>query len=211
MPTGAAPETLPRGRHKLSREQVVGSQRGRMLQAMADALAEKGYTKTAVADVLSRAGVSRETFYQQFDSKEDCFLETLDHASRILLEHVTTAAGGGGEGGAPALEEILGVYLEALAAEPAYARVYLVEVYAVGPRAVRHRVAAQEMFATALAEQLGATTDDQRMACELLVAAVSAMVTNRVALGAPETLPELREPVSGVARTLARAAFGAEL
>ena len=113
--------------------------------------------------------------------------------------------------GAPALDEILGAYLEALAAEPAYARVYLVEVYAVGPRAVRHRVAAQEMFAAALAEQLGATTKDQRMACELLVAAVSAMVTNRVALGAPETLPELRKPVAGVARTLARAAFGAEL
>ena len=211
MPTGAAPERLPRGRHKLSREQVVRSQRDRMLLAMAGALAENGYTKTAVADVLTRAGVSRETFYQQFDSKEDCFLETLDHASRILLERVTAAAGGRGQG-APALEDILGAYLDALAAEPAFARVYLVDVYAVGPRAVRHRVEAQEMFATALAEQLGATTDDQqRMACELLVAAVSAMVTNRVALGRPETLPELREPVAGVARTLARAAFGAEL
>jgi len=161
--------------------------------------------------VLTRAGVSRETFYQQFDSKEDCFLETLDHASRILLDRVTAAAGEGRGPDAPALEDILGAYLEALAAEPVFARVYLVEVYAVGPRAVRHRVAAQEMFATALAEQLGATTDDQRMACELLVAAVSAMVTNRVALGKPETLPELREPVASVARQLARAAFGAEL
>jgi AcrR family transcriptional regulator len=203
-------ERLPRGRHRLSREQVVASQRERMLWAMAEALAEKGYAKTAVADVLTRAGVSRETFYQQFASKEDCFLETLDQGSRILLGRVTAAAGGGGRD-RPALDEILGAYLEALAAEPAYARVYLVEVYAVGPSAIRHRVAAQEMFASALAKELGATTAEQHAACELLVAAVSSMVTNRVALGEADTLPELREPVAGVARMLARAAFDANL
>ncbi|HYI37574.1 MAG TPA: helix-turn-helix domain-containing protein [Thermoleophilaceae bacterium] len=205
----AAAERLPRGRHKLSRAQVVESQRHRLLQAMADALAEKGYTNTSVADVLARAGVSRETFYQQFPSKEECFLETLDHASRILLERVSASAGG--QGAAAGVDRILGGYLETLASEPAYARVYLVEVYAVGPRAVRHRVAAQEMFAAALAEQLGATTDDQRMACEVLVAAVSSMVTNRVALGEAESLPELREPLAQFVRSVARSAFGAEL
>jgi hypothetical protein len=89
--------------------------------------------------------------------------------------------------------------------------VYLVDVYAVGPRAVRRRVEAQAMFADALAAQLRATTDDQRVACEVLVAAVSSMVTNRVALGEAESLPELREPVARLARTLARSAFGAEL
>ena len=208
MSTGrAVADRLPRGRHKLSRAQVVGSQRTRLLQAMADALAEKGYTHTSVADVLARAGVSRETFYQQFGSKEECFLETLDHAGRILLERVAASAGGGR--GAAGIEQTLGTYLETLAAEPAYARVYLVEVYAVGARAVRHRVAAQEMFATALAEQLGATDDDQRMACEVLVAAVSSMVTNRVALGEAESLPELREPISALVRTVAGSAFGA--
>jgi hypothetical protein len=122
---------------------------------------------------------------------------------------VTASAGGEDAGGG--IERILGTYLETLAAEPAYARVYLVEVYAVGARAVRHRVAAQEMFATALAEQLGATGDDQRMACEVLVAAVSSMVTNRVALGEAESLPELREPITELVRTVARSAFGAEL
>jgi AcrR family transcriptional regulator len=205
----AVADRLPRGRHHLTRKQVVDSQRARMLQAMADALAEKGYTGTAVADVLTRAGVSRETFYQQFGSKEDCFLETLDHAGRILLERVGAAAGG--EGGQAGIDRILGAYLETLASEPGYARVYLVDVYAVGPRAVRRRVEAQAMFADALAAQLGATTADQRVACEVLVAAVSSMVTNRVALGEAESLPELREPVARLARTLARSAFGAEL
>ena len=202
-------ERLPRGRHKLSREQVARSQRDRMLRAMADAAAEKGYPRTAVADVLTRAGVSRETFYQQFSSKEECFLQTLDHAGRILLERVGSAAGG--EGGQAGIDRILGAYLDTLASEPGYARVYLVDVYAVGPRAVERRVEAQAMFADALAAQLGATSGDQRMACEVLVAAVSSMVTNRVALGQAQSLPELREPIARLARTLARSAFGAEL
>lgn len=190
----------------------MASQRERMLWAMADALAEKGYTGTAVADVLSRAGVSRETFYQQFSSKEECFLETFDHASRILLERVT-AAGGGEEADAPEarIDRVLGAYLEALAAEPAYARVYLVDVYAAGPAAVARRVEAQELFTEVLARQLGMEADEQRLACELVVAAVSSMVTNRVALGRADTLPELRDPVAGVVRTVARAAWGSDL
>src|SRR3954449_13507932 len=49
---------LPRGRHRLTREEVTASQRGRMLQAMAAAVAEKGYTRMAVADVVAGAGVS---------------------------------------------------------------------------------------------------------------------------------------------------------
>src|SRR4030088_3435567 len=54
-----AVEPLPRGRHRLSREQVERSQRGRMLAAMTDAVAEKGYVATTVAGVLARAHVAR--------------------------------------------------------------------------------------------------------------------------------------------------------
>ncbi len=71
---------LPRGRHKLSRAEVTGSQRARMLQAMAEAMAERGYVGTPVAEIIRRAGVSRETFYQQFSSKQDCFLAGLEDA-----------------------------------------------------------------------------------------------------------------------------------
>ena len=202
-----AAERLPRGRHKLSREQVVASQRERMLWAMAEALAEKGYTKTAVADVLSRAGVSRETFYEQFGSKEECFLETLDHASRILLARIVASADEDPQGRPPPLADILGAYLEAVAAEPAYARVYLVDTYAAGPRAVERRVAAQEMLANALAERLGARNKRQRQACELLVAAVGAMTTNQVALGRTDELPRLRRPLTQMAQPLMDAAF----
>src|ERR671936_165052 len=50
---------LPRGRHHLTRAEVTASQRGRMLQAMAEAVRDKGFTGTAVADVVAGAGARR--------------------------------------------------------------------------------------------------------------------------------------------------------
>src|SRR5439155_6906652 len=68
---------LPRGPHGLSREEVELSQRARLLHAATQAVAEQGYVKTTVADILRRAGVSRATFYQLFSDKEDCFQAAL--------------------------------------------------------------------------------------------------------------------------------------
>jgi len=58
-------------RHRTAREAVVASQRGRMLEAMVKAVAEKGYPATAIADIVAGAGVSRRTFYEQFGDKEE--------------------------------------------------------------------------------------------------------------------------------------------
>ena len=69
---------LPRGRHAAPREVVWESQRGRLLAAMAEVVASKGYGAVAVRDVIARAGVSRKTFYEHFDNKEECFLAAYD-------------------------------------------------------------------------------------------------------------------------------------
>src|SRR5688572_25002049 len=129
-------QQLPRGRHGLTREEVITSQRGRMLAAMADAVAERGYANTSVAEVTRRAGVSRETFYEQFADKEACFLAAYDGALQLLREHVGHAAGEASAGGASredALRAALDAYLHTLATEPAVARTFLIEVYAAGP------------------------------------------------------------------------------
>ena len=84
MTTGMTP--LPRGRHGLSREQVEASQRLRLMRAMAEVMAEKGYARTSVADILRRARVSRETFYELFDSKEDCFMSAFEQAYAHILD-----------------------------------------------------------------------------------------------------------------------------
>src|SRR5215475_3199222 len=73
-------ERLPRGRHGLSREEVATQQRTRILAATVDVVAELGYPETRVVDVIKRAGVSRKTFYEFFDDREDCFLAAYDLA-----------------------------------------------------------------------------------------------------------------------------------
>jgi AcrR family transcriptional regulator len=186
-----AAEQLPRGRHGIPREQVLASQRGRMLVAMTEAVAERGFARVTVADVIRRAKVSRETFYEQFAGKEDCFLAALDGAAELLAGHVG-AAFSPPASPAERLGAVLGAYLETMAAEPAAARTFLIEVYAAGPEAIAHRVAMMERFVDLVASFVD--TDD-RLRCEALVGAISSMVTMRIATGDHASLPQLREPL----------------
>jgi AcrR family transcriptional regulator len=50
--------------------------------ALALEIEEKGYRSVTVADVVRRAGVSRSAFYENFSSKEDCFLAASETAVR---------------------------------------------------------------------------------------------------------------------------------
>ena len=56
---------------------------------MADAVAENGYAATTIADVVSRAGVSRKTFYEHFDGKQECFLALYDAGIAFLQTRVS--------------------------------------------------------------------------------------------------------------------------
>jgi AcrR family transcriptional regulator len=190
-PMSRSADQLPRGRHGIPREEVLASQRGRMLVAMTEAVAERGFAKVTVADVIRRAGVSRETFYEQFDGKEDCFLAALDGASALLAGGLSEAFAEQRDPVAR-LEVVLAAYLETMAAEPAAARTFLIEVYAAGPQALARRVATINRF-TDLIQSFVPQVD--RLRCEALTGAISSMVTMRVATGDHESLPALREPL----------------
>jgi AcrR family transcriptional regulator len=80
---------LPRGRHGLPRELVEQSQRERLLAAVIRVTATKGYQASSVADILNKAGVGRETFYQHFKNKENCFMAANDALIADLDARVT--------------------------------------------------------------------------------------------------------------------------
>jgi AcrR family transcriptional regulator len=71
-------ERLPHGPHRLGAEEVVRNQRTRMHGAMIEAVAANGYERTSVKQVVSLAGVSRRSFYEQFANKQECLLATYD-------------------------------------------------------------------------------------------------------------------------------------
>lgn len=187
MPRSAT--QLPPGRHGLSRDEVETSQRLRILAGMAEAMHEKGYVDTTVADVIARAGVSRESFYRLFASKADCFAAAFDIATEVLLERLVTAVAPG-EQGVDAFEQALTAYLESLASEPAWARLFIVEVHAAGPGALARRFAFQDRVVDAVADLLG-----DRYTAQLVVSALSSMVTRPLVEGDPDALRALGPPL----------------
>ncbi|MGH2987927.1 MAG: TetR/AcrR family transcriptional regulator [Solirubrobacterales bacterium] len=166
---------------------------------MAEVMAERGYVETSVADVLRAAGISRETFYQQFSSKQDCFMGAYEVAAERILAAVA-AAPSPAESPVERFDRGLGAYLEALAAEPAFARLFLLEVYAAGPDALRRRADQQRQFVDVVSDSLGAEDPNERFACEALVAAISAMVTARLAADDLDGLLALRGPLTELVR-----------
>ena len=210
MTASARGRALPRGPHKLSREEVARSQRERLLEATTAAVAENGYVATSVADILKRAGVSRTTFYEMFRDKQDCFLAAYRAQAELVASVMEAALAPGYAPDEPVerLDRLLRVYLEGLRLQPALARVFLVEVYAAGPEAIAQRLASMELFTDLIAESyrgepgLLGTEPHQRFAAEVLVGAVSSMVTNIVAVGDVDRLPELHAPLMALARQI---------
>jgi AcrR family transcriptional regulator len=194
--TGDVP-TLPRGRHHLSREKVRRAQRDRLLTGMIEAVAEQGYGAATVGAVLKRVHISRETFYQHFSDKEDCFLAAFDTASDRLIVMVEAALGSPEDPALVRLDRVLTTYLSALAASPTLARTFLIEVYGAGRAAVSRRIAVQERYAVAIADVLlrderWSGGIDATFAGRAVIGAISAFVTSYVDAGRCRELPDLR-------------------
>jgi AcrR family transcriptional regulator len=123
-------------------------QRARVLDAISRVVADRGYESATVADVVRAAGVSRSTFYEQFASKEACFLEAYRHGVDVVDDRIRAAVHASGPAGWRAqLRAGIRSYLDALAADPALARTTLHEVHAAGPAALDARNAALRRFA----------------------------------------------------------------
>jgi AcrR family transcriptional regulator len=155
VPTGSPPpagggtgaQQLPKGRHGLSRAFIASNQRERLLDAIANVVAEKGYAGTRVADITDYAGVSRKTFYELFTDKEECFLAAFDVITKLLMDRMAQALTDLSDGNwRDQVRALLGEFLRFLAAEPAFARMCVVEVLGSGSEGLARRDAAIEAF-----------------------------------------------------------------
>ena len=194
------PRRLPRGAHGLDPGVVAASQRTRLLEAVGRAVAEKGYSRATIEDIVRGAGVSKKTFYDHFSDKLDCFLAAYEAASDELLARLREAQSGPGDW----LERTragIAAYLRWLAAEPALARVFLSEVAAAGPVAAERRERIRDRYADLLRD----LQDDARVEIpalprlpdevfHALVAAVDEVVVRRIRESGATALPE-QEPV----------------
>jgi AcrR family transcriptional regulator len=70
-----------------ARLSVSDFQRSRLLRAALEVVGEEGYWALTASAVIARARVSRKTFYELFDSREDCLVAVLeDSFARIAAE-----------------------------------------------------------------------------------------------------------------------------
>jgi AcrR family transcriptional regulator len=122
---------LPRGRHALAPEEVLADQRQRLLAAVPGAVAEHGYEALTVADVVRRAGVSRNAFYKNFSGKQECFAVAHEACHERLLEILSQPCDKGASV-EERVERALGATLDVLAKEPDVARLLFVEAPSAG-------------------------------------------------------------------------------
>jgi AcrR family transcriptional regulator len=175
------PRRLPRGTHGLDPSLVAASQRARLLEAAGRAVAEKGYAAATIDDIVRGAGVSKKTFYEHFQDKLDCFLAAYEAASDELYEHVR-AAQDSADDWVERTRAGIRAYLRWLAAEPALARVFLIEIAAAGPEALARRERLRDRYAERMHE-LQAEASVPEEIFHAVVAAADDLVVRRLREG----------------------------
>jgi AcrR family transcriptional regulator len=141
---------FPAGVRTLPPDLVKAVQRERLLAAMIGAATEIGYNALTVQNVLTRAGISRPTFYEQFEDKEDCFLAAFDAASARMYERIEATAADSGPGWRSQLRSGIAEFLRFIAEEPQEARMVIVEARASSPTGLQRRDKLLDRFATCI-------------------------------------------------------------
>ena len=79
------PASFPRVATACRAQFVASNQRERIVVAVAEVCSTSGYAAMSVEDVVVASGVSRRTFYDNFQGKEDVFLAAYDEVTSRLL------------------------------------------------------------------------------------------------------------------------------
>lgn len=179
------------------------------------AAGEIGYREVSVKAILERSGGHRAQFYEQFESKEDCFAQAyatwIDRLCVSLLEAAATTPGW--EGGVRAAVARL---FELVAGRPAIARALLVEAKIAGEPALARHEAALERLAAAI-DSARADVDPAEAPPEatgiFVVGGIEACAAEALSAGDParvwDALPELMHMAAGAyfGREAAEGAF----
>lgn len=196
-------EPLQGGLHGLSRAEVTASQRRRLFDAMVEAIGEHGYAETSVGQVLARARVSRKTFYELFATKDECLYAIYDEAAGCLRGAVQRAHE---RGVTPRerLDAVVDAIVKWVEAEPALARVCLLEVPSTGVAGQRRLTATLSWLTSVMTDVLGDLEVPEALP-ELLVGGAHQMIVHRL-VNDPADLPALGADLSDVWDDLERRA-----
>jgi AcrR family transcriptional regulator len=169
------------------------SERERIMRAVAEVCAERGYAETTVAAIVERAGSSEEAFYNLFDDVEDCTVASMNALTAQILAEVSgsySADRSEWDSGILGMKAIL----ELMAAHPSFA--YLGYVVARQTSTARiqevYRGAAQMLVM--MIERLWEYSEldtQPRLAAKAALGGCEALVRSEVVAGRTEQLPQI--------------------
>ncbi len=174
------------------REQLADLQRGRIVAATFDVVAQRGAGSVTVAHVVKRSGVSRRTFYENFSDREDCLLASFERALTIASQRVVPAYEAE-NGWRERIRAGLVAFLAFCDEQPSVAQMLLCESQASGQRVTPRRA---EILAclTRIVDQgrkEGKAENISALAAEGTVGGVLAVIQARLAEAKPKPLVAL--------------------
>ncbi len=153
--------------------------------------AEKTYAATTISDIVSRASISRTTFYKHFRDKRACF----DASFEFCLEQLRGIAAvsvSGADSPTEAVRKVSAALLEALTARPEIAQLLAAEAIAVDPTApARYRA----LLVPALEGLWRGRPSPAGTSPALAFGRAQLLVLSLIAAGRPDRLPELHPEV----------------
>jgi AcrR family transcriptional regulator len=186
----AGSDRLPPGRHGLSRVFVAENQRERLPNGVVEAVAAHGWNATTIAKITTAAKISRRTFYEYFEGKEDCFLEAYEMIEAHVLDSML-AAPGAGEEWPDRVRARLAALLDVLARDAAVARCLLVEPLAAGGEVAARYREAMGLLAATLRPEPPPSELNMEVRDQALIGGIATLIVRRLNSGGAARLPDL--------------------
>lgn len=184
--------------------------RQRILQALAEVLVTKRYAEATVADVAAKARISKRTFYEHFDNKQQCLLALCEHTSDHILAVILQVY-------APdkpwdqLVHEVTNAYLAVIQASPALMHALYVELFATGLPGLEMRSAVGKRFADFLCGQVDMLRSQghalkalDRLTAMAVVAGINELILQTFLEGRPETVVDLAETAKALVHAVTR-------
>jgi AcrR family transcriptional regulator len=189
---------------KSSNAEPEAPHRGRLLEGMAHAVAQKGYADTTIADIVREASVSRRTFYEHFSTKAECLVALYEAASHNALKVLRDAID-------PAhdwqeqVERGLAAYLGCMAANPVLMRTLFIEILGLGTEGLAARRRVNQEIADYMLGVVNGGAASRQLPAEMALAVVGGiheLVLQYIEQDRVQHLQELVAPASRLVRAV---------
>jgi AcrR family transcriptional regulator len=162
----SVPTQLPQRTYGgVSADERIAARRTKLLDAGLELFGTRGFAATGVKDVCREAGLTDRYFYESFDDSSALFLAVFDRLTDELFRSVAEAVVSADGAAERELRGAIGVFVDALAADPRKPRVLFTEAAAAGPEPAAHMRATLRRFAELVAatarRHLPADTPDE--------------------------------------------------